>query len=810
MPFSTPVPECAIKVAPTGVQVNDPIHIANTVVLSLEALQPATIRWLEKQQEHVPDTANMREGSTAAEAKAAALNSNFLQAVEKLKDGAYESEQGVYEAEQDKPGVETSRLSAQQVKSDGESGGDKDGTKSKTPSGVPRQYKHVHDYFQAIGTPSLQDLQAAGPLAGNFKVLELLGGGTSMLDKYNQQVALANGESWVGPSLDGHHGPEALVESRESLQADPVTEVLKDPMSLLGQGAYGTVFKAVNNAGEFVAIKFPGGAGLGEPKLVPDALKVADITEAKVYGRISSSSPGNVDFLLAQLQGIVEELEGYAAIRAKPDYLDKGHSFILDIKGVLLEPGITQGKGSCDYPIPTSGWRTNSWQFETFDSYVASEWWKNGRAQWTNPTNTKIKGSCKGANLKALVLELGAGGSGEKAYSSDPTWTKDARLEVLRDFKKGLNWMHNNKLVHHDFKPANTVLVRNADGRWAAKLMDFGLVLEMGSTKDQSFPKGQGNPYTTKWISKEMAPPEVFEDWAVYDNKRNAKPNDLLPFTMRWTKEYDLYSLGIAWWWMGLRFDLQGSDHTKFLAVTEYTNYLNAGLVIRKPPRKEGAFTKCHRTFDAARQPQETKLNIVLFNDDVMQKQNVLFPDFASVKEDNEWWITVLNLLQCDPKPRGKSNMISTPSARVFYDVAIQKPPVKKFSYGKSQTRRISFRFNAIASYVTDDNQFNGEARGVLMEYFVPGDDDDVEPKGVVFFYEVPKLGAGGKIVFKVFKVKQGTHLDENNNPMDFWYFVDNEKYSWTPWFKDFDQAVQFLDWLVFKNKANDYLVFGA
>eukprot|EP00457_Paulinella_chromatophora_P002598 gb/GEZN01002603.1/.p1 GENE.gb/GEZN01002603.1/~~gb/GEZN01002603.1/.p1 ORF type:complete len:776 (+),score=88.63 gb/GEZN01002603.1/:150-2330(+) len=420
-----------------------------------------------------------------------------------------------------------------------------------------KQYTHVHDFFQAQGMTSLQELQAKGPLAGRFKVVGLLGGGTDYLDRVNQIIADIKGEEWVGPSKDGFFGSalmEELVEEGGKGNMEDTVAVGKTAaetwkesaseaagaviMKLLGAGSFGTVFRAIDLVtGEGVAIKiFAVGrsptaseqAIIDEQRIAQQAaddkqaaimknlgiiletgarerdprfnFKVADLNTNSVQELADATAlvAGNNDF--------VKELKNYFTIRDCPNYATQGSPYIVDIKGVLYEPSLTAKTGGV-VTCKTADVKTDiPWEFSTPETYKTMD-------DWTG---------CNGVGLKAMVLELCGGGmprNSKQDYPADLIWS------ITENWEKGLGFLHGCDLVHHDFKNANSLLC--GAGGDQAKLMDFGLTIPVDT------PSTGGTPA--------YMPPEVYdlhsELWVDLGG---------LSKIFQSKKTYDYYALGVS------------------------------------------------------------------------------------------------------------------------------------------------------------------------------------------------------------------------------------------------------------------------
>ena len=94
----------------------------------------------------------------------------------------------------------------------------------------------------------------------------------------------------------------------------------------------------------------------------------------------------------------------------------------------------------------------------------------------------------------ALVCEYLAAGSLRAAISHDAPWLKQplAKVKVLLDTARGLDYLHARQVVHFDLKSAN-LLVGFSNGAPIAKVADFGL----SKQKNRTYVTGRGQAMGT-------------------------------------------------------------------------------------------------------------------------------------------------------------------------------------------------------------------------------------------------------------------------------------------------------------------------
>ena len=119
----------------------------------------------------------------------------------------------------------------------------------------------------------------------------------------------------------------------------------------------------------------------------------------------------------------------------------------------------------------------------------------------------------------AIAMELMPQGSLHDLLQSDCKLPWSIRYQIACDVSYGLRDLHDNEIIHRDLKSLN-ILLNNS----RAKLTDFGIAKETGPDIVQTIQKTGGIPMGSwPWMA-----PELFE-------KGNT-----------WTKEADIYSLGIV------------------------------------------------------------------------------------------------------------------------------------------------------------------------------------------------------------------------------------------------------------------------
>jgi len=139
-------------------------------------------------------------------------------------------------------------------------------------------------------------------------------------------------------------------------------------------------------------------------------------------------------------------------------------------------------------------------------------------------------------NIPYLVMKFCGGGSLDKKVGKI---TDDEIVKVIRDMAEGLKYLHQNKIVHQDIKPANILIDEHSDGSLTYLLSDFGISSTTKTRLSHSVNlKNQGVSMTEAY-----APPEKFSS-----KKEDRRPDF----------KGDMFSFGISLYELitgGLPFD---------------------------------------------------------------------------------------------------------------------------------------------------------------------------------------------------------------------------------------------------------------
>lgn len=159
------------------------------------------------------------------------------------------------------------------------------------------------------------------------------------------------------------------------------------------------------------------------------------------------------------------------------------------------------------------------------------------RMQNLNHTNIlKADHFDRWGNVPYLVMKCCGGGALNKKIGQ----LEDAELmHIIRDMAEGLKYLHQNKIVHQDIKPAN-ILIDNQNGTIRYVLSDFGI---SSKTKTKLSHSVSINKNKSTGMTEEYAPPEKFSS-----KKEDRKPD----------RKGDIFSFGISLYELatgGLPFD---------------------------------------------------------------------------------------------------------------------------------------------------------------------------------------------------------------------------------------------------------------
>ena len=143
------------------------------------------------------------------------------------------------------------------------------------------------------------------------------------------------------------------------------------------------------------------------------------------------------------------------------------------------------------------------------------------RMQNLNHTNIlKAEHFDKWGNIPYLVMKYCAGGSLNKKIGK---LDDNELLHVIKDIAEGLKYLHQNKIVHQDIKPAN-ILIDEQNGTVNYLLSDFGISSKTKTKLSHSVNlMNKGTSMTTDY-----APPEKFSK--IKEDRRPDRKGDIFSF----------------------------------------------------------------------------------------------------------------------------------------------------------------------------------------------------------------------------------------------------------------------------------------
>ena len=147
-------------------------------------------------------------------------------------------------------------------------------------------------------------------------------------------------------------------------------------------------------------------------------------------------------------------------------------------------------------------------------------------SQLHNPHIVQFYGFCFESPHFAIVMEYMPDGSMYGLLHSDHPLTWDARTLMGIDVGAGLEYLHQQDILHRDLKSMNVLLYQQG-GAYRCKLTDFGLSKVKNETKLTTTLGGKG---TLAWMA-----PELFERRAIY------------------SKASDVYSYAVVLWELAAR-----------------------------------------------------------------------------------------------------------------------------------------------------------------------------------------------------------------------------------------------------------------
>jgi serine/threonine protein kinase len=95
-------------------------------------------------------------------------------------------------------------------------------------------------------------------------------------------------------------------------------------------------------------------------------------------------------------------------------------------------------------------------------------------------------------------------------------FTLEMKIDILEDICLGIQYLHNEQnIIHKDIKPGN-ILISEMNGRYHAKICDFGISKRMDPNKTTTFHKTEEMKFSPMYV-----PPEY------YNNKEISRGGDM-------------------------------------------------------------------------------------------------------------------------------------------------------------------------------------------------------------------------------------------------------------------------------------------
>lgn len=117
--------------------------------------------------------------------------------------------------------------------------------------------------------------------------------------------------------------------------------------------------------------------------------------------------------------------------------------------------------------------------------------------KYSNPHVVQIYDFIDGADGRCMIMEY-IDGPDLKWYLQNRPWNLTERINIVGQICSGLQYLHDQKIIHHDIKPANILFTRTGQ----AKLADFSLY--GSSLLLELIDKGAGEQITPMYV-----PPEI-------------------------------------------------------------------------------------------------------------------------------------------------------------------------------------------------------------------------------------------------------------------------------------------------------------
>ena len=134
-----------------------------------------------------------------------------------------------------------------------------------------------------------------------------------------------------------------------------------------------------------------------------------------------------------------------------------------------------------------------------------------------------------------IILELATNSLDKYFRNNKQIMGMEEKLNYFLDISKGLQYLHNNNVIHRDMKLANIVLVNDPEKKWfVAKLIDFDYSVKLNEFEvfEEGYSRG-----TTGYKA-----PEILKPFREIEEERDGEVVKIS--TYRYTRAVDVYALG--------------------------------------------------------------------------------------------------------------------------------------------------------------------------------------------------------------------------------------------------------------------------
>ncbi|PIA59135.1 hypothetical protein AQUCO_00400176v1 [Aquilegia coerulea] len=198
---------------------------------------------------------------------------------------------------------------------------------------------------------------------------------------------------------------------------------------------------------------------MDNPRRLDKNVKISS-TEMEMLGEENVRS-GTIEALLSDL----------AKEKPQPFSYEQLHSFTSDFKFKIGSGGFGEVyKGEFPDGVQIAVKVLKNYTRDVMEKQFRSEVGTTGRTY--HPNLIKLYGYCNDAKILALIYEYMENGSFDKILFKnhlDIQWVK--LYDIAIDIAKGISYLHESQIIHHDIKPGNVLL----DSKLSPKVTDFGL-----------------------------------------------------------------------------------------------------------------------------------------------------------------------------------------------------------------------------------------------------------------------------------------------------------------------------------------------